>query len=290
MEKEKLNNQNKLPKYSFTIVSDYFLDEWAGVVGVGPTALYVHLLKYCYKGKDEAWPALRTLCKKMGIGRSTLIRYRQVLINHGLIKKIIKRKSSRGYFKNNIYQLTLKLESLKQKKEKDRGGPRTRPEIVPKWNQGGSNLIPGVVSKWDHNNNKEKNYQENNNKKIVAANFKKSKEEERRQIIREQLADLDFKERFIEQLIKDFNLKKIEEKLELLMAKRNIQNPAGWLRTALKYDYKDVEKERCDEEEKEITKETKILLNIRAREKKESLPKEEALKRIGLAKKMLANL
>lgn len=274
---------------SYTIIQDYFLNNWVEVLGMGPSMLYLQLLSYCYKGKDEAWPALRTLCKKMGIGRSTLIRYRQVLINHGLIKKIIRRKSSRGYLKNNIYQLTLKLESLKQKKKKDRGGPRTRPEIVPKWNQGGSNLIQGVVSKWDHNN-KEKNYQENNNKKIVAANFKKSKEEERRQIIREQLADLDFKERFIEQLIKDFNLKKIEEKLELLMAKRNIQNPVGWLRAALKYDYKDVEKERCDEEEKEITKETKILLNIRAREKKESLSKEEALKRIGLAKKMLANL
>ena len=64
MEKEKLNKQNKLPQYSFTIVSDYFLDEWAGLVGAGPTALYVHLLKYCYKGKDVAWPTLKTLSKK----------------------------------------------------------------------------------------------------------------------------------------------------------------------------------------------------------------------------------
>ncbi|GAJ00419.1 unnamed protein product, partial [marine sediment metagenome] len=104
MEKEKLNNQNKLPKYSFTIVSDYFLDEWAGVVGAGPTALYVHLLKYCYKGKDVAWPTLKTLSKKVGVAENTLIRYIKILVKYEFIKNIFKNKSTS---RNNIYQMSL---------------------------------------------------------------------------------------------------------------------------------------------------------------------------------------
>jgi hypothetical protein len=55
-------------------------------------------------------------------------------------------------------------------------------------------------------------------------------------------------EKFIEQLLKDFSLKKIEEKLELLMAKTNIQNPSGWLISALKNDYQDPEPEEYDQE------------------------------------------
>jgi hypothetical protein len=61
--------------------------------------------------------------------------------------------------------------------------------------------------------------------------------------VRERLRDLDFKEEFIEQLLKDYPARKIEEKLDLLMEKKNIQNPAGWLRTALKNDYWDKEQE-----------------------------------------------
>jgi hypothetical protein len=54
--------------------------------------------------------------------------------------------------------------------------------------------------------------------------------------MKERLRDLDFEGKFIEQLLKDFSPKKIEEKLDLLMEKRNIQNPAGWLVAALKND------------------------------------------------------
>ena len=66
--------------------------------------------------------------------------------------------------------------------------------------------------------------------------------------IREQLTDLDFKESFIEKILKFYSIKKIEEKLELLMEGKNIQNPAGWLRSALKNDYQNPEQERPDEE------------------------------------------
>ena len=52
------------------------------------------------------------------------------------------------------------------------------------------------------------------------------------------MVELDFEEEFIEKILKEYSVKKIEEKLELLMEKKNIQNPAGWLRTALKNDYR----------------------------------------------------
>jgi len=106
MPKEKPNNQNKSPKYGYTIISDYFLEEWTEVVGTGPSMLYIHLLKYCYEGKDLAWPTLATLSKKMQLTPKTITKYHQVLAKYGLIKKITKRKTSPGGHMRNIYQLT----------------------------------------------------------------------------------------------------------------------------------------------------------------------------------------
>ena len=75
--------------------------------------------------------------------------------------------------------------------------------------------------------------------------------------IKEQLIDLDFEEIFIEKLLKDYSPKKIEEKIDLLLIKRNIQNPAGWLRVALKNNYQDPEQERYDEEPAEKSEDDK---------------------------------
>jgi len=50
---------------------------------------------------------------------------------------------------------------------------------------------------------------------------------------------LNFKEEFIEKIFKDYSTKKIEEKLDLLLNKKNIQNPPAWLMSALKNDYQD---------------------------------------------------
>ena len=68
------------------------------------------------------------------------------------------------------------------------------------------------------------------------------------QEMKERMRALDFKEAFIERMLKDFSMKKVEEKLDLLRERRNIQKPAGWLSAALKNDYQDVEGERPDEE------------------------------------------
>jgi len=67
-------------------------------------------------------------------------------------------------------------------------------------------------------------------------------------VIRERMVELDFKEEFVEKILKEYSTKKIDEKLDLLMEKKNIQNPAGWLMAALKNDYRGEEQEGYDEE------------------------------------------
>ena len=62
-------------------------------------------------------------------------------------------------------------------------------------------------------------------------------------VIRERMVELDFKEEFVEKILKEYSTKKIDEKLDLLMEKKNIQNPAGWLMAALKKDYRGEEQE-----------------------------------------------
>ena len=59
--------------------------------------------------------------------------------------------------------------------------------------------------------------------------------------IRERMLELDFKGSFIEKLLITYPLKKVEEKLDLLIEQKNIQNPAAWLISALKYDYQERE-------------------------------------------------
>jgi len=67
------------------------------------------------------------------------------------------------------------------------------------------------------------------------------------QAIRERMVELDFKEEFIEKILKEYSLKKIEEKLDLLMERKNIKSPAGWLSAALQNDYRG--KESVEESE-----------------------------------------
>ena len=70
-----------------------------------------------------------------------------------------------------------------------------------------------------------------------------SKEHYTGQAVKERMVKLDFKEEFIEKILKEYSTKKIEENLDLLLERKNIQNPAGWLRAALKKDYRGEEEE-----------------------------------------------
>lgn len=252
MQRERQNKQNepgKERKEGYVVVPNYFLREWVKVLGIGPALLYLQLLSYCHKEKDIAWPTLTTLSSKLGISKNSLLSYRKILLKYGLIKKIVKRRTAQGNYQSNFYKVT-PIE----------GGAKIEPHQVQILGEGSANIAPGVVQNLHPNNtnlnsinltttNKEKDAA------VVAVDFKKlkekredkmrapysSKEHYTGQAIKEQLKDLDFKESFIEKLLKDYPAKKIEKKLDLLLIKRNIQSPAGWLRAALKNDYQDEE-------------------------------------------------
>jgi len=239
MEKEILKKQKQLSKDGYIVVPNYFLREWIKMLGVGPAMLYLYLLTYCHKGKDIAWPTIFTLSKTMDLTSKTITKYRQTLVRYGLIKKISKRKISPGSHRRNIYQL-----SLFDMGENTLSIGNIFPYLEVKF-------TPDIGENLPTNNNNINNTNiTTTNKDAVVVDFKKSKEkgEEKMLAIRERMVELNFKEEFIEKILKEYSTKKIEEKLDLLMEKRNIQNPAGWLVAALKNDYQDVEEERYKEE------------------------------------------
>jgi len=243
MEKEFLVNQNQLTKEGYVMVSSYFLDNCVEILGTGPGMLYIQLLNYCHKGKDLAWPTLATLGKKMQFTPKSITKFHQILLKHGLIKKKNKGKTASGNYRRNIYQVT-PLHMVKNTLSIGNIFPYVEEKITP-----------NIGKKLPTNNTNLNNTNTTTTKRekdavVAVVNFKKLKEkgEEKMRAVREQLRDLDFEESFIEKLLKDFSPRKIEEKLDLLLIKRNIQNPAGWLRTALKNDYQDPEQEGYDEE------------------------------------------
>jgi len=101
MEKEKSNNQNKISKYGYTMISDYFFRELAKVAGSGPGMLYLALLSYCHKGKDIAWPSLKTLSRDLRMAKTTVLRNLNILVKLNFIRNISRNKSDQ-YHKNNV--------------------------------------------------------------------------------------------------------------------------------------------------------------------------------------------
>ena len=258
MPREKLNKQNKPgeeKKEGYVVVPNYFLREWVSKLGIGPALLYLQLLSYCHKEKDIAWPTLTTLSNKLGISKNSLLSYRKILLKYGLIKKIIKRRAAQGNYQSNFYKIT-PIE----------GSANIELRQVQILGGGSANIAPGVVQNL-HPNNTNLNITnlttttKREKDAVAAVNFKKlkeegdlsecghaqakekmqapynSKEHYTGQAIRERMVELDFKEEFIEKILKDYPPKKIEEKLDLLMERKNIKSPAGWLSAALKNDY-----------------------------------------------------
>lgn len=251
---------------SFTTIQDYFLAHWVNVIGLGPAMLYLQLLSYCYKGKDTAWPSIKTLNKRMGTTTKTLIRYRNTLMEYGLIKKIIKQRSASGGYDHNLYQIVL------LDKENILYPPA---EKLPEENE---KVISGIAGKFSF---------QDNPKKVITDN-KKSLKTER---IKEELEKLNLDRKSIDKIILNYSLEDIEEKIDLLRIKKNVINPAGWLIAALKANYLNPEssKEENDEEEKiieteemesesKIVKLNKLALKKKEKEEKDRLYMEESLK------------
>ena len=276
MEKEFLVDQKQLTKEGYVIVSSYFLDNCVEVLGTGPGMLYIQLLNYCHKGKDLAWPTLATLGKKMQFTPKSITKFHQILLKHGLIKKISKGKTASGNYRRNIYQVT-PLHMVKNTLSKGNIFPQVEEKITP-------NI--GKKLPTNNTNLNNTNLTTTNREKdavVAVVNFKKLKEkgEERMRVIRERMVELDFKEEFIGKMLKEYSTKKIDEKLDLLMERKNIKSPAGWLSAALKNDYHDPEQERYDEEP---VGQAPLL----STENKKISSREEALQQIQLAKDRLA--
>jgi hypothetical protein len=257
-----VNNTN-----SYTTIQDYFLAHWVNTIGLGPAMLYLQLLSYCHKGKDTAWPSIKTLNKRMGTTTKSLIKYRTTLLECGLIKKIVKQRSSSGGYDHNLYQIVLldKENILYLPTEKL---PEEKEEI-----------ISGIAEESSYSN-------QDNPKKLIIDN-KKSLKIER---IKEELEKLNLDKKSIDKIILNYCLEDIEEKLDLLEIKRNVVNPAGWLITALQVNYLNPEsyREENHEEEKiieteemqpesKIIKPKKLTAGKKPEEEKKRLSREEEL-------------
>jgi len=235
-EKNITNHHNSITYHSYTTTQDYFLAHWVNNIGLGPAMLYIQLLSYCHKGKDTAWPSIKTLNKRMGTTTKILLRYRKTLIECGLIKKVVKQRSSSGGYDHNLYQIVLldKENILYPPAEKL---PEEKEEIVS-----------GITEESPCSN-------QNNTNKVITDNIKSLKTER----IKEELEKLNLDKKSIDKIILNYSLENIEEKLELLQIKRNVINPAGWLITALQANYLNPESyEEEKHEEKEITEIEKI--------------------------------
>jgi len=228
MEKEIIVNQKQLTKEGYVIISSYFLDYCVEILGTGPGMLYIQLLNYCHKGKDIAWPTLVTLGRKMQFTPKSITKFHQILLKHGLIKKISKGKTPSGNYNRNIYQV-IPIHMVKNTLSTSKNFPYVEEKITPDLGK----KLPTNNTNPNNTNSTAANGEKD------AANFKKLKEkgEEKMQAIRERMVELDFEEGFIDKTLKEYSVEKIERKLDLLMERRNIQNPAGWLKTALTNDY-----------------------------------------------------
>lgn len=246
---------------SYTTIQDYFLAHWVSTIGLGPTVLYLQLLSYCHKGKDTAWPSIKTLNKRLGTTTKTLIRYRNTLINFGLIKKVVKQRSISGGYDHNLYQIVL------LDKENVLHPPAGK---LPEENK---EIVSGIVESPCSN--------QNNPKKVITDNRKSLKTER----IKEELEKLNLDKKSIDKIILNYPLEDIEEKLDLLEIKRNVINPAGWLIASVKANYLNPESYReendgIEEEEQEnrIAKSEKISLEQKEKEEKGRLFIKENLK------------
>ena len=167
------------------------------------------------------------------LSTKSLIKYRTTLLECGLIKKIVKQRSSSGGYDHNLYQIVLldKENILHPPAEK-------LPEESEK-------IISGISKEFPSCN-------QDNPKKIVTDN-KKSLKTER---IKEELIKLNLDKKLIDRIILNYSLEDIEKKIDLLRIKKNVVNPAGWLITALQANYLNSEPSKEEDDEKEKIMET----------------------------------
>ena len=283
MQQEKLKQQFKPGNYSFTIVPDYFFRKLINVMGAMPGMVYLTLLSYCHKKSYMAWPSLNTMSRELGIAKTTIIRNLNILIKLNFIKNITRDTSFKNYYQHNVYQLLPPEEILfflsPDWEKNSTGGSATIPPGFQNATTAGSDTLPQVVAERYPNNN---NLNNNNitTTKDVVVNFKKEKGEEKMQEIRERMREFDFTESFTEKVLKEFPLKKVEEKLELYAEGKLVRNPVGWLMSALKKDYQEKVEKNIEESPFQLKMDSRLRGNDIKKsesEDKKILSREEAL-------------
>jgi len=95
----------------YTLIQDYFLAHWVSLIGIGPAMLYIQLLSYCHKGKDTAWPSIKTLNTRMVLPQS----YRKENDGEEKITKIEQMESESKVIKPE--KITLENKPEEEKKD-----------------------------------------------------------------------------------------------------------------------------------------------------------------------------
>jgi len=149
----------------------------------------------------------------MGTTTKTLLKYRNTLVDYGLIKKITKRKTCQRGYEHNVYQIIL-LDKEKVFLPPVERYPEETEEIV----SGIAQISPS--------------HPINHPEKIMVKDTLSKKE-----FIINALKKLKLDKNKIEQIILNYSAEDIKGKLDLLAVKKNVINPAGWLIAALQGNY-----------------------------------------------------
>ena len=270
MQQEK-SEKEKCATKGYLIIPCYYPREAIKKLGAGPAIFYQYLLTYCHKDKYLVWPSLSKISRDTGFTRKTVTKYYRKLFQCGLIKNISKRKATSGGYMRNVYQLT----------------PLTRGKNILQ--QGNNSLNLGVnfthtLGEKLPTNINHMNINHTTTKDVVV-NFKKEKDQgkEKMKALRERMKEFDFTESFIEKVLKEYPVKKIEEKLELYADGRQVRNPVGWLMAALKEDYGEETEKNIEESPFQLKMDSRKCGNDigkNGNEVKKILSREEAIKRI----------
>jgi hypothetical protein len=242
----------------FLMIDNNFLRDWVKVIGIGPAMLYLQLLSYCYGKKDIAFPSLKTLAARMGVSVKTIVVYRNILVSHGLIKRIIRRKDENGSYQSSMYQLVRFNNSIAEEKEIDED------ELV----------VSEVIDTGKDSNKKPIPIKANNN-------------------LSQELKDLGVSAGSIKVLLSSYPESAIRRKLYLLREKK-LHSPGAYLLSVLRNDYAKKEEypspsdEATSTEIDEINRQERIARRRYYRKMdRNALPRQESLKWIQRIKDQL---
>jgi hypothetical protein len=120
-------------------IDNVFIEQYARSIGPIGVTLYVTLARFAGR-RSEAFPSLRYLESLLGISRPSLVKYLNILEEHGLIR-ITPRTSKEGDNTSNLYELL----SINDAEENDGGGkgrlPPSKGDLPP-----GQRRLPRVVN------------------------------------------------------------------------------------------------------------------------------------------------